>query len=328
MNKTLKNIIQFIVFITIGIFIFWLVYRNINIKDIVVEIKKFNFLIISISLIFGILSHYVRAIRWKLIVEPLGYKPRTINSFFAVLIGYLANFAVPRMGEVTRCGVLSKYEKIPFSNAIGTVVVERILDLLMSLFIFFIALLLQFGEIKEFFIKHKILDNLSFNIYNIKFIVFVLIVILSTIILFSLRDRIKQNRIIQKIYNFIKGIIDGIKSIKNIERKWLFIFYTLLIWVLYILTFYVCFYAYEPTSNLSFLVVITVFSMANFGTIAPVQGGIGPWHFMVIQTLLIYSVSELNGQAFAFVVHTTQTVMLIILGFISLAMVPLFNKVK
>jgi len=315
----------------VGIAIFFWVYKDQNITEIEAALKEADYKWLILSVLLGLLSHFSRAVRWKILINSLGYKPRTINTFFAVLIMYLSNLALPRSGEIIRCGIVNKYEKVPFTKLLGTVFIERAVDMVMLFILLAIVLLTQFDKIL------LLLDNnpeMKENLYNItsswgfvatSFAVFVVIIL----VIYLLRDKIRHTKIYIKITDLLKQFAEGLLSVINMERKFAFILHTFLIWGLYFLMIYICFWSFDFTTELGLMVGLTVFVMSSLGMVAPSPGGIGTWHFMAIQTLLIYGVTSVSDAgAFAFAVHGSTTFMLIISGTLAFIFLPIVNKNK
>ena len=329
MKKKLANTIKFLLFFSVSSFLFWWVYREQNTAELLFTIKnKVNYYWIAFSLFFGLLSHISRTIRWNLLIESLGKKPRTINTFLAVMVGYFANLALPRMGEISRCGIISKYEDISFSKLVGTVVLERVLDIIMLLIFLLIALSTQFGVISDFFTNNpQVSENLS-NVFASSYTLYVIISI--SIAIWALKKKFKDTVVFKKIDNTLNNFSDGFKTIKKLDNKWPFILHTVFIWIMYYLMTYICFFSFGFTSNLPAIAGLTVFVMGSFGMVAPVQGGFGAWHFMVIGTLLVYLPNVANieslSKSFALVVHSAQTAMIIIVGALAVIALPIVNR--
>jgi len=283
-----------------------------------------NYFWVVVSLFLGLLSHISRTIRWSLIIEPLGHKPRIINTFLAVMIGYLMNLALPRMGEISKCGVLARYEKIPFTKLVGTVVLERLIDVFMLLFLLLIVVITQFGQVLEFLKNNPdVSEKLEKIIYSpllIGGLVFFFLII------WFLRHKILASAFMKKMMGFVLQFIEGFRSILKMKKKGAFIFHSFFIWFLYYIMLYCIFFSFGFTSHLSALAGMTVFVLGSFGMLAPVQGGIGAWHFMVIEGLALYGVSRADGQVFALVAHGSMTVLLIVVGLISLLVLPFVNE--
>ncbi len=325
MKQGIFKTLKFLCFFLLGILIFWMVYKDQDIKRIkAVLTNDVNYFWIVISLFLGLLSHVSRTIRWNLMIEPLGRKPRILNTFLAVMIGYLMNLALPRMGEISRCGVLSRYEKIPFTKLIGTVVLERLIDVLMLLLLLIIVIITQFGQVLEFLgnnpeVKAKFMKVITSPLLAGLLLVFLMIV-------WAARHKIRKSSLAQKIMGFADQFIEGFRSIRNMKKKGAFIFHSAFIWLMYYLMLYCVFFSFGFTSHLMPLAGLTVFVLGSFGMVAPVQGGIGAWHFMVIEGLALYGVQRPDGKIFALLAHGTTTLMLIVLGLIGLFALPFVNE--
>jgi uncharacterized protein (TIRG00374 family) len=262
--------------------------------------------------------------RWNLMIEPLGYKPRLFNTFLSVMIGYLMNLVLPRMGEISRCGVLAKYEKISFAKLVGTVVTERIIDVIMLLLFTLFVVATQFGEVLGMLKKNPEIGEKVKSVFTSPVLWVGLIAIVVTVFVF--RKTLKHTKLYQKVANAAGLFKEGLISVKNMKRKWAFIGHSFFIWTMYFMMMYVVFNSFEFTSNLSFLAGLTCFVIASFGMIAPVQGGIGAYHFMLTEALLIYGIASKDGSIFAFVIHSTTTLLLIVGGLISLVILPFYNR--
>ncbi len=328
MNKKIKKTLQIILFFSVGILIFWLVYRKQDINELKNALINADYFWIVISLVLGLLSHISRAMRWNLLIYPLGYKPKIINSFFSVMIMYLSNMAIPRSGEIVRCGVMGKTENIPVSKLLGTVVTERIIDFVMLFILLAVVLTTQMHIVLEMLEKNpEINTNLNKLLSSTPLLagIFIFFVIIFFII-YKLRHKFRHLKLYQKTRNIIKGFADGIKSILKMERSLEFIAHSVFIWILYFLMIYIVFKSFHFTEHLGILSGLTVFVMSAFGMVAPSPGGIGTWHFMVIQTLMIYGVSKTDAGAFAFASHESMTLMMIIVGVLSIILLPVVNK--
>ncbi len=327
LKKKILNVLKFLLFFVIGAVIFWLIYKDQDISRIKSILQNdVNYIWIWISLIFGLLSHISRSIRWNLMIKPLGHKPRLFNTFLAVMVGYFMNLLIPRMGEISRCGVLSRYEKISFTKLVGTVVTERIIDLIMLLILFFIVLVTQFGQVLRFLSKNPEIEEKVTGIITSPYLYGGLIFVIIIIIVY--RKAFRDNVIFKKINETINQFKEGLISIKTMKKKGSFIAHSVFIWLMYYLMLYISFYAFDFTIDLSPFAGLTTFVMASFGMVAPVQGGIGAWHFMAKESLSLYGVANENGIIFALVVHTTMTFMIFILGGLSLMVLPFINRRK
>ena len=325
MKQNILKTLKFVSFFALGIFIFWMVYKDQDfnrIKSILTN--DVNYFWIVVSLLLGLLSHLSRTIRWNLLIEPLGRKPRLMNTFLAVMVGYLMNLALPRMGEISRCGVIARYEKISFTKLVGTVVTERLIDVLMLLILLVIVVLTQFGQVLEFLNNNpEVNEKLQKVIYSPVLIGGLL---LFLAVLWLSRHKIRESSLMKKVMGFVGQFVEGFRSIGKMKRKGSFIFHSVFIWLLYYLMMYLIFFSFGFTSHLGPLAGLTVFVLGSFGMVAPVQGGIGAWHFMVIEGLALYGVDRADGKVFALLAHGTSTVMLIVLGLIGMLVLPFVNE--
>lgn len=325
MKSTAIKTIKFIIFFALGIFIFWLIYKDQDIERIKSVLKNdVNYFWVFISLLIGLISHFSRTLRWGLMIEPVSHKPRFGNTFMAVMIGYLMNMAFPRMGEISRCGVLARYEKISFTKLFGTVVAERLIDVVSLLILLVIVIFSQFGQMIGFLkrnpeIQEKLTSTVTSPFLIVGFVLLILVAILF-------RNKFKQTTIFKKIGHILKNFKEGFISIGSIKRKGWFWFHSAFIWFCYYLMLYSIFFAFDFTSALNPIAGLTTFVFASFGMVAPVQGGIGAWHFMAIEGLTLYGVAYENSVIFAFVAHTSMTVMIIIIGLISMLVLPFINQ--
>lgn len=325
MKLKLLKLLQFIGFLGLGLVLFWLVYKDQDIDRIESILKNdVNYTWIWISIFLGVLSHISRAMRWGLMIEPLGRRPGLLNTFLSVMVGYLMNLVIPRMGEISRCGVLSRYEKISFAKLIGTVVTERIIDILMLLLLTLLVIITQFGKILQFLENNPdIQAKVSGMVLSPWFLSGITLIL---IIFYLFRKKIQRSVLFSRIYLTLKKFGEGLKTIRNMRNKWAFISHTLFIWLMYYLMLYVAFFAFDFTSHLSVFAGLTTFILGSYGMVAPVQGGIGAWHFMVIQSLFVYGIAKPDGVVFAFLAHSTMTAMLIVIGLISMLVLPFINR--
>lgn len=325
MKQKVVKTLKFSSFFLLGILIFWMVYKDQDINRIKSILSNdVNYFWIVVSLFLGLISHISRTIRWNLMIEPLGHKPRALNTFLAVMIGYLMNLALPRMGEISRCGVLARYEKIPFTKLVGTVVLERLIDMLVLLLLLLVVVVTQFGQVLEFLNNNpQVKEKLEKVMYSPVLLGGLFVILL--IVWFS-RHKIMGSSLVKKIMGFVGQFVEGFRSILKMKRVGVFIFHSFFIWILYYLMLYCVFFSFGFTTHLSALAGLTVFVLGSFGMVAPVQGGIGAWHFMVIEGLALYGVDRVDGKVFALLAHGSTTIMLIVLGLISLLVLPFVNE--
>ncbi|RUA10585.1 MAG: TIGR00374 family protein [Flavobacteriia bacterium] len=322
MNKKTKKIIFTLVPISLGLLLIWYSVSKLTPEDIKAIKNSFrtaNYWWVMLSLLFGILSHFSRAYRWNYMLEPMGYKPKFPNTIMAVLVGYLVNLIVPRAGEIARATAISKYENIPIEKAIGTIVSERIADVIMLLGIIATAFFLQTELLTRYLFKND--ENSSSYSYYIMGGLIVLGVIFYMIIQKS------SNPFIVKIREFINGLIQGVMSIFKMKKKWAFIFHTFFIWLMYVLMFYVVTFALPETSNLPFGAIIVGFVVGGL-SMALTNGGLGTYPVFVASAITLYNVPENPALAFGWIMWTAQTLMVLFFGGLSFIILPLYNKDK
>jgi len=312
----IKKILKIIIPLILGGFLVWYSLTIVSPSELIQYFKDANYWWIALGLVFGILSHLSRAYRWKFLLEPLGYKPKFLNSTLAVLVAYLMNIFLPRAGEVTRAAVMSNYEKIPFEKGFGTIVAERIADLIMMLIIISITLLIQFDFIWELLTK-------DFN--PVKSIISLLLSVGFFVGLF-LYIKKGKSKFALKIKKFFLGLKDGVLSIFNMKNKWAFIFHTVFIWGMYVAMFW----ATIPAVNGLEVPVggVLIGFIAGGLSIAATNGGVGLYPVAVASALALFGVDKITGNAFGWIMWTAQTAMIIVFGGLAFLLLPLVNKNK
>ena len=334
MKRNLFSALKILFFLAIGIFFIWIFLRKLTPDqkhEIWISFINANYLWLVVSIILGVLSHVVRSLRWNILLEPMGYKPKLKNTFSAVMVGYLANTALPRLGEVTRCGVLNKYEKIPMSKSFGTVMVERSLDLVVFAGLFFINLMIFYDKLGLYF-EEKVFNPMSekFQFENgaILFLLIPgLIFLLAVVLLFIFRKRIQHLKLYLKIKELVLGFWHGLWAVTKIKKPFTFIFYTFMIWFLYYLMIYVCFFTMPQTSHLGLDTALSLLMFGSIGIIV-VQGGIGIYPAIIAETLILYNIPTTYGYALGWLGWTAQTLMIVITGLVTLVLLPVINKTK
>lgn len=316
MNTQIKKVLKIILPLLLGGFLVWYSLSKISIDTLVSYFKNANYWWIALGLTFGVLSHLSRAYRWKFMLEPMGYKPKFANSTMAVLVAYLVNYALPRAGEVSRAAVLSNYEDVPFEKGFGTIVAERIADLIMMLLIVAITLFVQFDFIFELLTK-------NFDPYKI---VILLVALGIAFIFFTRYIKKAKSGIGLKIKTFVSGLIEGVLSIFKMKKKWPFIFHTVFIWVMYVLMFWATIPAIEGL-DVPVGAVLIGFIAGGF-SIAATNGGIGLYPVAVAGAFALFGIPEEPASAFGWIMWTAQTAMIIVFGGLSFLFLPLYNKAK
>jgi glycosyltransferase 2 family protein len=320
MKKVVLNSFKYIFFFGIGVLIFWLIYRNVDTQELGKAVRDINYFWVCVSIIFGMLANLSRAIRWKMLMKPLGYKPRLSNTFMSIFVMYFVNLIIPRAGEIARCTVLSRTDKIPFTKLVGTVFVERLADFFMLLFLSIVIFAMNIPVITGFFTTHpEMLEKIDILISYKNLFLLILLLIVLLICFILIRKRIRKSKHKSKIAEIKEHLVDGIKSIMHLENKWLFIGHTFFIFCMWLMMMYVIFLSYAPTKDLTIRDGMVTFLMGGLAMLAPIQGGIGPWHFMVYETLTLYGIPIDQGKIFALICHTASNLLpYIIFGGISL----------
>jgi len=281
--------------------------------------------------VFGILflSHLIRALRWKLLIEPLGYKPSTTNTLFAVFIGYLANQAVPRLGEVLKCTILSRYEHVPADKLVGTIILERVIDAICLLTIFGITLAIQpdiYAQlIDTIFNAKKQPDQKTISSSLVMLILGALVIL--AIAIWMIKKKKNFGDLLQLFKRIGKSIWQGLSAIQHLKKRWLFIFFTVSMWTLYLTGGYIGFMALKETEQYGINAAFTVLSAGSIGMIVT-PGGIGAYAYLLQKTMQVYGLNEGIALAFGWILWLAQTTVILIGGLISFVAIPYYNKRK
>ncbi len=323
-----KSFLKYFIFFAGGIAIFLWVYRGQNPDEILHGLSRFDYGWIAASFVLALLSHFMRALRWRMMLQSIGHNPKLSNTFLSVLVMYLANYALPRMGEVTRCGILKKYDRIPFTNQLGTVVAERAVDFIMLLILLLIVAAIEWGRFIGF-AQSQSLDESSFMVRlftsgAIWYFLLAGLLALAVIILF--RNRLLQIGLLKKMADLGAKFMTGLKSVMKLKNPGLFIFYTLAIYFLYFGMTYSVMLGFEPTRDLGLLAGLALVTLGSVGMVVPVQGGIGSYHFFSIETLLLYGVLRDDAVLLALVLHGSMSLFLIFIGVVALLLLPWLNR--
>ena len=321
MKKTATKWFSIIFPLLIGISIIYYQFTTLTfseLENIKQSLGKANYNFIYISLILSLFGYWLRAYRWKFSLNHMGYHTQFKNNFATVCISYLVNLTIPRSGEISRAALLKKYENVPFDKGFGTIIAERIVDLMIFLIFVAIGFALQFETLYQFLLKR----NVSF-----KSILIFLIIAFLLFVTFVLIWIFAEWKIIQKLKKKLSGLTEGVLSVYKMESRWQYIGYSFLIWITYLLMFYVTIFALPETSNLSFSVVIMGFI---FGSLAVgfTNGGLGAFPLSIALIFSLYGISNQDGTAFGWLVWVSQTLFTIVLGLISYIMLPIQNKKK
>lgn len=332
MKKRLLFAIQYLFFLGLGVFLVWWSLHQIP-DDKWDEFKRSletanYWLMLPVFLILS-LSHLLRALRWRILMMPMGYRPSLSNTFFAVMIGYLANLAVPRLGEVLKCTILAKYEKVPAEKLVGTIVAERAVDVISLGLVFLLALFSQFEVVGEFAhqLFRQLFENRSGSLSLVKLGIVAAVVIVLTIAIRIWFDQFSHLRIVMVTKKILLGIWEGLNSIRNLQQKRYFILYSAAIWLLYIVGTWVGLLATEGTSHLGLRAATSGLAFASIGMIVT-PGGIGAYAYFLAKVLekndIPFEIGFANGtlQWFA------QFIIVVLVGSVCLVLLPYYNKKK
>jgi len=330
MKKKVVSILQYLFFLALGIFLLWWSIRKIkDWGEIKASLSNANYWLIIPVIISLLLSHYSRAIRWRILIEPLGYHPKQSNAYLAVLVGYMANLAIPRLGEILKCTFLARYEKVPADKLIGTIVAERAFDVLCLLIVILITFFWQFdaigGLLKETIAT--ILQSKAEQLTTTKIVIFVVLLLAILGLIWFVLDRYAHLKFIKRIKVIIKGVWEGLISVKRIKNKGWFFFHSAFIWAMYLTSVRLGMYALQETSNLGWGESLAVLTTGSLAMIVPTPGGgLGVYHVFVQQTLLLYGLTEATGFAFGIILWVVQFFQMLLSGFVALLLFPYFNK--
>ena len=327
MNPTLKNIIKYTVFIAIALALLYFAFKGTDFEELKENLVHANYLWVGISIVMGYAAVISRGYRWLILLEPLGYKPRLWSSIHAVAFGYMFNIFVPRGGELGRCGVMSRQEKIPVDKLFGTVILERVVDFVFLIFITALAFVLNIDNFFGMF-DTQIIDPSQIEEPQESYLKYYLLggAALVAILLFIFRKKIVEHPRFEVIRNFWNGIKEGFTSVKKMEKKGAFIAHSVFIWTNYYLMVYICFFALPETSSLTISDGFFVMMAASLGIVIPAPGGMGSYHYLVTLALVVLGLTKSVGFSFATIVHTSQTVMLLLAGLIGLVYFSLAKK--
>ena len=334
MKKSLFQLLKIAGFLALGILLLYFAFRGIALDKLAETLREANFWWIGLSLFFAFVSFFSRARRWVLLIEPLGFKPSFRNTYHSLMVGYLSNFALPRLGEVTRCVTLGKREKIPVDSLFGTVIIERVIDLFMLLLIM-VVLLFSWMEKFGAFFGQQVFEPLKLKIMGVfggTWVFWLLIagsVVIILLLLYLFRKQLNGFVLIRKIRDILKGISKGLKTIYMMERKWEFFFHSLLIWLLYIFMTWVVVFSLEETSGLTFIDGVFLLVIGGLGMSAPVTAGFGAFHWITSRGLVyVYGLTLEQGGAYAILAHESNSIFTILLGSLSYLLLMLARKKK
>jgi len=323
LKKIFVQILKIAGFLALGVLLLYFAFRGVALNQLASTLKKVNFWWIALSLFFAGISFFIRARRWMLLIEPLGHTPSFINTYHSLMVGYLSNYALPRLGEVTRCVTLGKREEIPVDSLIGTVIVERISDLVMLFLILVVLLITWMDKFGSFFreqvfqpLRQKIVEHLGGT--GVFWLIVAAAMLLIIMLVYLFRKRLSRFSIILKIKKILRGVLDGLKTFYRMHRKWEYVFYSVLIWFLYILMTWMVVFSLKELSGLTFIDGMFLLVIGGLGMSAPVTAGIGAYHWIVSRGLMIvYGFSQEIGTAYAILAHESNSILTILLGTMS-----------
>lgn len=345
LKTTLINIFKFLLFLGVGLIILYLVYQNQSaayqedcllkgipteecslIDKVLQDFGRVNYLWIFLVLLAFTISNISRAKRWQMLIRPLGHDVRLINSFFTVVIGYFANLGLPRMGEIIRPGLLARYERAPLEKIMGTVVADRVFDVISILFVTALAFLLEFDRIWGFFNQYAQLPTEGSGL-GILILILSLVLVGAAVAFWIFRRQIMASKLAQKIRDLAMGFLQGLQTVRQLDKPFWFIFHSINIWVMYFLMTYLCFFAFPPTSHLSALAALLVFVFGGWGIVIPSPGGMGSYHFLAQTALTMYGVSGEDGFSWAMISFISiQLGCNILIGLVGLILLPVINR--
>ena len=331
MLKRFFSILQYIFFLGGGLFLVWWQLRSmteIEKTEFYGALKNANYWMLIPVILMSIASHISRSMRWQILMKPLDYRPKLKNVFSVTMIGYLVNSAIPRLGEVIKCTLLAKHEKLRADKLIGTIIIERTFDLICYILFICITILIQLTKISDF-VKEKI-NNMSQSSGMpvwLEIIIIAGIIIFFVLLIKFLFKKYPENKLIIKINNIIKGIAEGFKTIRKIRKRKAFLLHTLFIWLMYLAQIFIGFKSMDGIDHLGIHAAFSVLSLATLSMILT-PGGIGSFPIFVMQTLSVYAIAPTLGKAFGWLMWGVSTGIILIAGLICLAVLPYINREK
>lgn len=320
MPAWIKTAIKYSISFILGGILLWYVYKDTNFETLLLNLKDANLSWIMASYVFAMVSHIVRAYRWNLLMEPVDLHPGLKNSFIATMVGYLANTILPRMGEVSRCAVLKKTNNIPVNKSFGTVITERIIDLIVLLLLLATTLIIEIDRLSAFvfdLLGSKFQGPGTSKSILIALVSLVSLGVFMVMLLKFLSKKLGHTKFYQTVKAFLQGLTEGLLSIRKLKKKKQFVISTIIIWLCYYYMSYVMFFSLPETSGLGIKAGLAILVLGGLGMAAPSPGGIGSYHWIIIQGLALYGLSEAQGLLFATLVHSSQMIMLISFGLVS-----------
>lgn len=327
-RKTIRQVLQYGLSLLIALAVLWYVLRDVQLEEMLDSLADVSYIWVLLSLLFGVIGYLLRAWRWNLMLAPMGYRPGFGRTFMALMIGYLANLALPRLGEVARCGVLKKSSEVPVSASLGTVLAERAIDFIFLLLVVASALLLEIDRL-EGFLAETFTGGQSLPaaaMWTWLLLALLLLGGLGWWIFNTYKHRLQENTLYQKIINFSRELLAGILSVRKIEQPLGFWASSIGIWLMYYLMTYIIVFSLPQTAGIDLMAGLSILAMGGIGMAAPVQGGLGTYHLLVSGVLVAYGASRNSAVLLAFLLHTSQTILVILLGMVALAGLFLISR--
>lgn len=330
MSKKILNLIQYVFFLGLGIFLLWLTLRKSDWNAIISDLSGARYIYLIPAVLMLLVSHFIRGLRWKILMEPLGYRPSTLNTFLAVMVGYWANLAVPRLGEVLKCTILARYEKVPADKLVGTIVAERAIDVLTLVVIMLITIFSQYDIVGDFSsqIFRRFFSSQTGTFSTTK--VTIVLAVIAGFVLLSvwMFRRLSHLTIVAKTRDIFIGIWQGLISIRFIRQKGLFTLYSILIWALYLYSTYMGFFAMRDMLQYGIKGALSALTFGSFGMIIPSPGGIGSFQYAIQQVMILYGVTPAKGLSLGMLIWFAQTGFIILFGTVAFLLLPVVNKGK
>ncbi|MDG1145926.1 MAG: lysylphosphatidylglycerol synthase transmembrane domain-containing protein [Flavobacteriales bacterium] len=325
MKAKLFSALKYLLFLSIGLSILFFVFKDKDLEKMLVDLKNAEYKWLVFSMVFGYAAYLFRALRWLLLLETMNYKTSANHATQAVAAGYFANIIFPRAGELVRCTSLYKVTGIPVNKLFGTILLERAIDVVLLLICICLSFVLKFKELSSFF--GTVFNSSSSGEITLGKLIFIVCLIGIPVVLYLFRKTLKKTLLFQKILSLVLGVKEGFQTAFYMKQKGLFTVYTLLIWLMYLLMTYVCFYSIPETMHLTLADGLYITVIGGLGMVVPVQGGIGPYHAAVTLGIVSIGLSETTGATLAVLIHSAQSIMIIITGIIA-AIVLSFAKRK
>jgi len=330
LTKTNKITYKTLLYPLLAVALLYFVYIQIpDPTKVWTAIKTANYGFVGLAALAGLTSHFTRALRWKLLIEPMGYTSRLKTSFYAVMVGYTVNYALPRVGEVARCTLKGQLDDVPVDKLLGTVVTERVFDVLVTLLVTVLAVVTQYDLIADFLADLLNQDQQGTQMKLVLLGGLAVMGVVGLVIYNWLRKRENNPAILVKLLDIVEGILTGVKSIFKLKKPWLFVFYTLVIWFMYFMVNYLVFMALPETSHLGLDAAVVTLVVATVAVIIPAPGGLGSFHYFVpLGLTLLYGIDKNPATSYAFISHASQMIMICVLGGISMIAAGFLKRQK